>query len=364
MYNLPTAARIAVTESHGMDARVRIYSPAAGVLSLPILDGKVAASSKARVRRTANLAVDPRWWPASPTDLLAPYGSEAFIERGIILPSGNTVWVPLGMFRLDTVDRKQPVGDDMTVALVDRSAIVADDTYAAPTQTVSGAPTVAEITRLIRRSLPGQVVIDRTGSTAVAAQIEVKEDPWADGVEILADSLGAEVFFDTVGTVVIRPQPSLADTPVWEISDGDAGVLLSAADTLSRQGWFNRVIVSGERSDGTAPVTATVVDDNPLSPTYYNGPAGRRTKRYSSPSLTTVAQCQAVGAALLARYIGGGVQATLEGVVNPALEPGDVITGVRGGVRSALIIDDLETPLGPDGVQPLTTRSIDLPPEE
>lgn len=366
MWPISTAARIALTESHGMTSRVTITSPTAGVLQLPIGGGQVDIDNSSQVRRAATLQADPRYWPESPTDLLAPYGSEAFIEYGIVLPRGLTEWVPLGRFRLDESARARPHSGDgaVGVKLVDRSAPVSEDEFDAPTQTVSGATIVAEITRLIQRTLgAGVTLTDLTGSSQVAAQMEIQADPWADGIEKLADALGADCFFDVLGVPVLRPQPTLADTPAWVVAvGGDRGALVSANDRLTREGVYNRVTAAGERTDGAAPVSASVSDTNPSSPTLYDGPFGRKPTRFSSPLLTTVPQCTAAATARLARYAGAGAKIDMTTLVNPALTDGDVITAANeDGTTATHILDKVTIPLTPDGTQQLGSRTNDLP---
>jgi hypothetical protein len=365
---LTTAARIALTESYGMDARATVYSPAAGVLDLPIAGGQVDIDAGSQVRRTATLQADPRYWPKSPTDLLAPFGSEALIHYGIVLPSGNTEWVPLGMFSLDDTSRARPYGDTaaVEVKLVDRSARVAEDRFDAPVQTVAGATNVAEIRRLIQATLGVSVsVTDLTGSTQIAAQIEIEKERWTDGVEKLADAIGADVSFDGYGQAVIRVQPTLADPPVWVVAVGARGTLLTARDRLTREGVYNRVIATGERTDGTTPAYAAVSDTDPASPTRYGGPFGKKPRYYSSSLLTTTAQCTTAGTAMLARSTGVGAQIDMETIVNPALQDGDVLTAVaEDGTPTTHILDKVSIPLSPDGTQQLGTRSNDLPPEQ
>lgn len=369
MGTLSTAASIAIGQSHQMTSRVTIYSSTSGTYpNLPISGGEVAVDGTSQVRRTATLTVHPAYWPATVTDLLAPFGSEALIEYGIVLPSGVTEWVPLGRFSLDSTSRQRPLSGDGAVAvkLVDRSQRVAEDRFEAPIQTVSGATVVAEIRRLIQDSIgTGVTVTDLTGSTQVAAQVEIDRERWKDGVEALADSIGAEVFFDVTGNGVIRLQPTLANSPVWTITTSATdSILLTATDTLTREGVYNKVVASGQRSDGTPPVYAAVADTDPTSPTLYGGPFGKKPRFYSSAFLTTVPQCTAAASALLERVRGTGVQIQLEQLVNPALDAGDVITVVQAGGTTTHIIDKVNIPLGPDGTQKIETRSNDLPPEQ
>lgn len=368
MWSMSTQAQIALGQSHSMSARAVITSPGFGVRAIGISGGSVVADATSQVRRTATIECDPRLWPANPTDLLAPYGSACQIDYGIVLPNGNTEWVPLGLFSLDETTRTRPYTADgsISVKLVDIAARVADDRLDSPTQTVPNATTVAEIARLVRATVGSNLeVVDLTGSSHIAPQIEIERERWKDGVEKLADSIGAEAYFDQLGRLVIRPQPVLDQVPVWTISTGDRGNLLSQKQTLTRERVYNRVVASGQRSDGTLPVFAAVSDTDPASPTRYNGPFGKKPRFYSSPSLTTVAQCTSAAQAFLDRVRGVAAQVTNEILVNPALDPGDVLL-VRDDEtgESRHIIDKVTTPLTPGGTQPIETRSDELPAEQ
>lgn len=362
MYPLSPEARIALTQSHGMQARATVYSPVAGVLQLPIAAGEVVSDATSQVRRTGTLTADPTYWPRSPGDMLAPFGAEVVPEYGIVLSSGNIEWVPCGRLSLNRVKRSRPRTGDagMTVELVDRSARVADDRLDAPTQTVSGATCAGEIVRLVQATLGSGFPVTITASTAqVAPVMEIARERWA-AVEKLADALAAEVFFDRLGGLVIAAQPTLADPAVWQVRVGEYGTILTAEDDLSRETAYTRVRVSGA---GT--ITATVTDTNPSSPTYHGGPFGKKSRYYSSPLLATQAQADACAAALFARVTGSVVQISYETLVNPALDAGDVITSLdEDGVLRTHILDQVPIPLTPTGTQQLRSRSVDLPPEE
>ncbi|GGM75470.1 hypothetical protein GCM10012275_52680 [Longimycelium tulufanense] len=368
MWPLPTRAQQVLVQSHAVTARATAYGPY-GTMELPVAGGQVTADARSQVRRTAILETDPRLWPRDPRGVLAPYGTEIQVDYGIVLLGGTVEWVPLIRGRLAESSRQRPVprSGTLSLELEDRSATVAEDRLTAPTQTLSGALVTDEIRRLIQDSLGASVaVVDQTGSTRVASVMEIERERWADGVEKLADAIGAEVFFDPQGVGVIRPQPTLNDPVVWVISTGETGILVSSTETMTREGVYNGVTASGQRSDGTPPVSATVWDDDPGSPTYYQGPFGRKVRFYSSPQLTTTAHCQTTAAALLARVRGGNAQVTLSEITNPALEPGDVILlrDLQAATVQAHILDRVVTPLSPREAQTLENRSLDLPPEQ
>jgi hypothetical protein len=362
VWPLTTLARLALVQSHSMAVRATAYGQF-GVQEIPVSGGQVVSDAGSQVRRTATLDTALSLWPVDPRSIIQVTGTEIQVDYGIVIPGvAEPEWVPLirGLVSRAARNRPIPTSGTMPLQLVDRAAKVAQDKFIVPAQTVSGALTVTEIRRLIQESLGvGVAVVDRTGSTQVAPRIDIEQERWADGVEKLADSLGAEVFFDPQGSGVIRYQPTLADPAVWVVSSGAGGILVERGDELDRESVYNGATARGERTDGTAPVTATVWDTDPTSPTYYLGPLGRKPRPvYSSPLLTTVLQCQTTAAALLARSKGANAKVSMSAIVNPALEAGDVIS-LRDGVVVPHIIDKVTIPLSPGAAQPLETRSLE-----
>lgn len=368
MWPLSTVAQQTLVESHTISVRATAYG-SFGAVDIPVGGGSITSDRSSQVRRSGTITTDPQLWPVDPQSVLSPLGTEIQVDYGIVTLGGAIEWVPLIRGLLTESSRTRPLNGDAAIplSLVDRAARVAEDRLTAPTQTVSGATTVTEIRRLIQETLGlGVPVTDRTGSVQVAAVLDIERDRWADGVEVLADSIAAEVFFDPTGNGVIRAQPLITDAAVWQVSTGELGNLVSTGDKLTRDGVYNGVVASGQRSDGTAPVSATVWDDDPNSPTYYLGTFGRKVRFYSSPMLTTVGKCQTTAAALLARVKGMDAQVTLSTIVNPALEAGDVIVlrDTETGAVQAHILDKVTVPLSPGDAQPLETRSVDLPSEQ
>jgi len=367
VWPLSAPAQRALSQSHGMTVRATAYG-AFGMQEIPIDGGSVVSDGKSQVRRTATLSTSANLWPVDPRSVLAPFGTEIQVDYGIVLTGGAVEWVPLIRGLLTEASRERPIDTNgqLPLTLVDRSARVAEDRFTAPVQTVSGATTVTEIRRLIQETLGVAVpVTDYTGSVQVAAVLDIERERWADGVEALANSISAEVFFDPQGNGIIRPQPLITDTRVWTVNSGEQGVLISKGEKLAREGVYNGVVASGQRSDGTAPATATVWDTDTESPTYYLGTFGRKPRFYTSQMLTTVPQCTATATALLARVKGMSAQISLTTLANPALEAGDVILAhdVEEGTAQAHIIDKVAVPLSPSDTQPIETRSVELPAE-
>jgi hypothetical protein len=365
---LSTRASTAIRDSHEIRVYAAAITSASGVVdNLPVTSGSVVSDASSQVRRTATVGIgQSALWPDDPLSILSPIGSELLVSYGIVLQSGQVEYLQLIRGPITRAQRQVPASgndDALTVTVADRSSKVAEARFDAPTQTISGATTVSEISRLITAVLPNVTVTDQTGSTKVAPQIEMDRERWSDGVEKLADSIGAEVFATPEGNFVIRTEPTVANAPVWTLEAGDGGVLVGEDAEFSRDLTYNRVVAIGQRLDGIPPVYAVASDTNPNSPTYISGPFGIKTRFYSSPLLTTVAQCESAAASMLARVTGHHLNVSFSTVCNPALEAGDVIRLLYDGRDEVHIIDRVEIPLRPGDVQQIKTRSLTLPEE-
>lgn len=368
MLTMTTRAVNTVRDSHSIHIYAAAFAAHGGVVdNLPVVSGSVTVDATSQVRRIATVGIGQSdLWPADPFSILSPLGSEMLISYGIILPDGETEWIQLIRGPITRVTRSVPVsGDDaaIIVDVADRSSKVAEARFDAPTQTIAGATTVAEIRRLITSVLPDVTVFDLTGSTKLAPQMELERERWPDGIEKLADSISAEVFADPTGNFIIRPQPLISDPPVWTLDAGDGGILLGEDDEVTREFTYNRVSASGQRVDGIPPVYAVASDDNPNSPTYTGGPFGIKTRFYASQLLTTTGQCLSTAESLLARVTGRHMNVSFSAVTNPALEAGDVVQLRFEGREEAHIIDQVEIPFRPGDPQRIKTRTPALPEE-
>ena len=368
MWTISTAAQNTLAGSHTIDIRATAYTAALGAVSdIPVVGGSITVDTTSQTRRSGTVTIaDPAYWPANPLSVLSPLGSELLVEYGIVIPGVGTEWIPLIRGVITDAARTRPsdgTNGAFTVTLADRSAKVAQARLDAPAQTVAGATVVAEITRLITEALPGQTVTDLTGSTMIAAQLEIERERWADGIEKLADAIAAEVFANPIGAFLIRPQPVITASPAWVVYTGDGGNIVTLDEKQTRELSYNKVVASGQRVDGTVPVWAAVSDTDPTSPTYINGPFGTKTRFYSSPLLTTTPQCTTAATGLLARTTGMQGTVSLSTIVNPALDAGDVLLVRDNGTVASHIIDTLTVPLAPGDAQQITTRSLQLPDE-
>lgn len=349
-------ARLA--ESHTPVTQVHLFLTTGEVVDLEHTGGSVTVDRGQAIRRTCTVTVpDPALIPRTPTDQLAVYGARLRITRGVEYGDGTQELVPLGVFRLDSVDgdvSEGPVnlqGKGLEVA-------VADDKFTSPYRAVGSV--VSAITDLVRRSLPDADVISEITDQLIGSRtFDVEADPWA-GCQEIAAAAGAEVYATPDGEFAIRVLPDLTATePVWAVEAVEGGVYISGSRAMTSDGVFNGVLARGENtSDSVAPVSALVVDNDPNSPTYWSGPYGRRPLFYSSSTLLSSAACLRAAQLKLAEARAPNASGDISSLPNPALEPGDVIRVTHpDGSRELHQVASFSVPLDLGGDFPIATIS-------
>lgn len=354
MYPVPSARFLpALRESHVPYTLVQLLRADGVVVDVAHTDGSVTVDRGSGVRRTCTVTVpDTSLIPMTPTDQLAIYGARLRILRGVIYGDGSFEAVPLGLFRVDSVEGDPALGP-VTISGSGLEAVVTDDKLIAPYTTRGGTAAVTAITGLIQGSIPGATVTNRaTDATIGTMTWDAQGDRWA-AVQECATAIGAEVYADADGQFVIAELPDLLTATVaWDVDAGESGVLMSANRAFSRDGMYNVVVASGENTeDNTVAVTATASDTDPTSPTYVSGPFGRVPTFYSSATLINSTLAQGAANKLLRDSLKPNATVSLTSLPNPCLEPGDVLrVTYEDGRRELQQIQSLSISLGLDSV--------------
>ncbi|MFF4746783.1 DUF5047 domain-containing protein [Streptomyces sp. NPDC001268] len=327
MYTVTQRFLDTIVQSHTPVTEVTLFRADGVVETLPHTGGSVTVDRGQQCRRTCSVTIDDvSLIPRTARDKLSVYGAQLRIARGVDYGNGEQELVPVGVFRLDEVGGDV---DEGPVTLQGKSleCIVSDDKFTQPYKATGTA--VGAVTALIQRSIPGATVL--TGSTVVDAAIgprtfDVNADPWTAVTEVAA-AIGAEVYANADGEFVIAELPDLlTTTPVWTIAAGEGGAYMQAVRSMSATNVYNGILARGENSEtNTAPVQALVVDSDPNSPTYWDGPFGHRPDFYSSSTLTTTGQCTAAATLKLRAAQAPNASADITALPNPALEAGDVL---------------------------------------
>ncbi|MFC3504798.1 DUF5047 domain-containing protein [Micromonospora krabiensis] len=319
------------------------------------LDGDAADG----VRSTLDLTTPGKgMWPGRATDLLAPYGNEVFVRRGIQYAIGQTEWVSLGYHRIDDIDQPDAPDGPIQIAGRDRMAGIVDGRLdrvrSFPPLTTRGAMLATLVTEIYPWATiewDDPFVRD----AAIGRQIITENDDRYKVCDELVKSVGKIWWWDHRGVLVVRTPPA-ATAPSWEVNHGQGGVLVSMARRLTREGAYNAVVATGEGADTATPVRAMAVDASPQSPTFWNGPFGKVPRFYSSPFITTYNQAWDAASNMLAKSLGLPYSVDFTAVPNAALEPYDTVR-VRYPGRSELhVVRQLTVPLTVQAGMPASTR--------
>lgn len=326
--------------------------------------GDVKSSATADIRSTLSLTTSEPW-PQASTDLLAPYGNEIYVERGIAYGNGQREFVGLGYFRIDTPEQDETPDGPVTIAGSDRMAGIRDARFLAPRQFAKTLTRGQLVTTLITEVYPAAVIewdstVVRDGT--VGRSIVAEQDRAATLKDFIT-SLGKVGYFDYRGVFVVKTPPPVTGAAAWTVDAGQGGVLVQMSRGLTREGVCNAVVATGEAGDTTAPARGVALNLDPTSPTYYRGRFGPVPMFYSSPFLTTNAQALAAATALLRKQLGLPYQVELTSIPNPALEPYDVVavkypqTSRSRSLRTEThVLDEVTIPLTPGAPVKLQTR--------
>jgi Domain of unknown function (DUF5047) len=350
--------------SHKIFSRVTVltaYQEGVAPTGTPIdiIDGDVRADAKSDVRQTVDMTTPGnRRWPDVPTDLLTPYGNELFVERGIDFGNGTVEIVALGYFRINTVDQDDGPDGEIKLAGSDRMIGLIDGRLPFP-QTFPVGTTISSVfDTLVHEIYPTATILfdfDATAATFDTAHI-AEEDRYK-FLSDIAKSYGKVMFWDHRGQLRIESTPDPA-SPVYEVNSGPYGVLVDLARELTRDGVYNAVVAHGETTDDSKPpVTAVVYDNDPDSPTYWEGRFGKVPRFYASSFLTTVAGATSAATSILMQAVGLPYNINFQTVPNPALEVFDPIKITARDGSVIHVIETLSTPLNAENVQTGTTRT-------
>lgn len=355
-----------VRGSHQVVSEARVVSPgqtgvAPGGVLLDIHDGDVQIDGTADIRSTLDLTVTGSgMWPTRASSLLAPFGNEIHARRGIVFGNGTTEWVSLGYFRINTPSQADAPDGPITIAASDRMGGLIKARMLTPVQFPPTATAGTVVTQLVREVYPWAVIQwdDLTDTTPLGRSLTVEEDRYAFLADLVT-SYGKVWYWDHRGVLVIKAAPSPAE-PVFDVDYGQGGVLVELSRELSDDGVYNAVVATGEGADTTSPVRAVAIDNNPTSPTYWNGAFGKVPRWYSSPFITTKSQAESAAASILSRSIGLPYRVDFTAVPNPALEPYDPVRVIYPGRMETHVLERLTVPLRASAPMTAATREQTL----
>lgn len=350
-----TLDTLAVAHAQQVVITCGAYLGGAPIASLSICGGSITADARRSKLRDGTIQLSPDA-DRSSLDLyllLCTPGLELVVSRGFVLADGTTVMAAVGRFVVDEPTyHRAPGAVTVSATVSDLSERVSRNRWTDPYQVAAGTLLADAVnTILLNRwngvtsGIDSALVPDTLGAAAVFATGD-QSDPWADACG-LATALGYSLSFDTSGVAQLIPAPDLMMTsPVFAFARGAAAIITEQDRVSLVDLQRNGVIATAEGSDVAVPLRGEAWDENPASPTFRYGPFGQAPMFYSSPLMTTQAQCDLAAATQLAACLGRSEQLTWSQVTHPGLEPLDVVTvELEDGSVNTYILDCLTIPL-------------------
>lgn len=361
--------REAIASSYTLATEVTVLSGGQEVGTVEPTDGSVTLDAQAQVRGRCTLTFnDPDLVVTGPDSILSPYGNEVQVKRGIRYGDGTSELISLGIFRIEDVASNDSDGSiTTTITGLDRMQRLVDGAFEEPWEQDSGDNFADAILEVVQGAYPD--VVTSFASTSVTTPL-MGEEAGTDRAYVaigLAEAIGFELYFDGDGILILRPipQPGQGDPDAFVIEGGDVELesdpnLLGIDRNLTREGSFNRVIVTAEAAPTGETPRAVATDDDPDSPTYYFGEYGKKPEFYSNTYVTTQDQAQDVANGKLAQERGLFDSISFSALVDPTLEPGDVVQvrRERMGIDEQHVLDSVTIPLDAEGTLECETRAV------
>lgn len=347
----------AIHRPHKVAFEVDLYSGPGGTLlqqGVRVFSGSISANLTHRVTRTGTFTLGAEFWPdTNPNSPLTPYQTVANIKAGIRYGDGSTELFDVFTGRVGDVTRN----DDGSVSarVDDLAADVLEFRFEQPENSAPVTVT-QQIRRLILDALPAATFGTDDVTDAPTPKLTWDEDR-GQALDTLAETVGGRWYALGNGDFVVRRFPYDVGTVVQTIADGDDGLLVSGAPTISRDGAANSVTVVVERADGSTPFRVRARDESPTSPSMFDGPFGRVSKVIKVQTPLTVGNATVYARAQLNAYTALSSRWSASMVPDYTLEPGDTVRLTSKGVTSVQLIDSITYPLGP-GTMSLGTRAF------
>jgi hypothetical protein len=347
MLSLSADALAIVQRSYTMEMRVESWLGSQLLSSdVPVNTGSETLDRASSIPESVTLQL-PRldrgmsWDPLVPDHPVAAYGQRLRISFGVQTGFG-TEWIKRGWF---LVTGSQLDQDTVTVNASGLLALIDEAKFVAPFEP-SGT-----FSSTLRGLVEPALTVSIDGALAdrsVPVGFQWDTDRLAGLFELL-DAWPATAHVDENGVLVVTKPPTVL-TPVASLTDAAGGTVIRWQGLASRDGGFNIVVCKGEDSSGNQIIgTASDVDSN--SPMRISGPFNPLPVpfEFSSPLMSTVAQCRAAAATILERKRRTATRKiTARMVPHPGLQIGDAVTVTGPELDSATAtIEQMVLPYNP-----------------
>lgn len=319
---------------------------------IPVVAALEEGDRTGRVPERLTLSVPRRdrgydWAPGVDEDHpLAANGQRLHVKLGVGTVGGQVEVFARGRFLVHSTSAQ---GDTVSVECRGLLQLIDEARLISPFQPTG---TMASTLRgLVEPAL--SIIVDAAlADRAVPSGINMDEDRLA-AVLSLLDAWGADAHVTADGYLAVGPAAQSL-TPVFSLSSGTGGTVITAVGESTREGAYNAVVARGTAPDG-GQVQGVAYDLTATGPKRYGGPFNPLPVPYffQSPLLTTVQECGTAAATVLARLQRrAGRELEVTAVPNPLLQLGDV--GTADG--ELVSIEQLALPYLPGDSTPMTLR--------
>lgn len=362
---LPARLAGVLATSHSIRVRVALLNLAGDVitpdLGAVVLDGSVNVDGTADITRSATLTLlDPDHHLAFDSD--SPADGALYADRMVRIVYGvrapGTAWIDVPIFT-GPVTKFSRDGVEVTVEAQGKEALAKGSAWAARTFK-KGALKTDVIHDIMADQGERSFDLMHSGQKLPTDRSLVADSvPWDLATEV-AKSMGAQLFYDGSGRLVLRDQPG---TPVFTFADGTGGTIVSTPKVeFSIDDVRNAVRVTGKAPKGKKGTKepkhppkivgkAVAPSDHPLSPARLgrNGQPRYIAEFVDAPAAGTNAQAAKVAKARLAQLLDELVTVTFDALVVPHLDPGDVIAVRTSEFAARQRLSSFSLPLAVDG---------------
>lgn len=350
-----------VNKPHKVITKVTIKVPNGSTKTLKFESGSVSAQSGAGNRRTATLEL-PAVSGLNLYDLVSTPGSIFKITHGFQYNAGQSELIPI--FDGEATSGSSSLEDgSVSLSLTDRWTRVERCRFLSPISPPGGYRSIiaGNLITQATGTLPTNLT-DKGGSSLGLGTFDRDR---AQAVKDLCTDGGFEAYIDCDSTIVTRPVPTLDPSlSVWTVRSGEGGTFKSGSRVRPFDRLYNTVVVSP--SDDKQVWSRVIVMISDPSHPRHPDKIGIVPYFWSSPTIPDPGSASKSANAILSRILGVTETVSTEAISNPALEPGDIITLLKGGRQpgqsftASHIIDTMSVDLVTGGMT-LNTRSSAYP---
>jgi hypothetical protein len=293
-----------------------------------VLDGSVSVDQTRAERRTFSLELDNRDGSVRHAKGQLWYDKIVKIWRGIQYgaPTARQEWTTqIGEFMIDSI-KSQNFPHTIAITGRDYTKKLINSEFKVPT----GFPAGTSIDALIKIIAtngginPQKMIIPSTGHTLGEDTYYDSGSKRWDAISKLAEPFGYEVYFDGAGFMIMRAFQDPAGTGTsFTFKTGPDGSLATYQKESNDSRLYNTVAVIGEASD-QLPIYGIAENHEPSSSTSIEQ-IGERVYNYKTPFIYTQDQADAVAKQFLSFHSLEEYTVTLDSIVFPWFEAGDVV---------------------------------------